>query len=95
MGRLRAHACEAGAVTAAGNAGLSSSPGPSSPVRSLGLWWVRRDMRLDDNEALTSAVRHADATLAVHILDPRDLLPRRPRSEGGLGVPKLGPPRAK
>lgn len=52
-------------------------------------------MRLDDNEALTSAVRHADATLAVHILDPRDLLPRRPRSEGGLGVPKLGPPRAK
>ncbi|KAG2444726.1 hypothetical protein HXX76_001470 [Chlamydomonas incerta] len=52
-------------------------------------------MRLEDNEALTAAARHADATLAIHILDPRDLLPRRARSAGGLGVPKLGPPRAR
>ncbi len=73
----------------------SSVREPTSTVRSLGVWWVRRDMRLDDNEALTNAVQHSDTTLPVHVIDPRDILPRRARCEGGLGVPKLGPTRAK
>jgi deoxyribodipyrimidine photo-lyase len=34
------------------------------------LWWVRRDLRLADNQALTTALSVADAVLPVFVLDP-------------------------
>jgi deoxyribodipyrimidine photo-lyase len=35
------------------------------------IWWIRRDLRLDDNQALSSALAHADRVIPVFILDPR------------------------
>jgi len=34
------------------------------------LWWVRRDLRLTDNQALAAALAHADQVIPVFILDP-------------------------
>jgi deoxyribodipyrimidine photo-lyase len=34
------------------------------------LWWVRRDLRLADNQALAAALDHADRVLPVFVLDP-------------------------
>lgn len=34
------------------------------------IWWIRRDLRLSDNQALTEALRQADTVLPVFILDP-------------------------
>ncbi|GIL43896.1 hypothetical protein Vafri_1477 [Volvox africanus] len=66
----------------------------SIQVRSVDLWWIRRDLRTVDNEALTGACRQADALLPVYCFDPRDIQPRRAAPEG-LGVPKLGPLRCR
>jgi len=33
------------------------------------IWWVRRDLRLGDNRALTAAIEHADQVIPVFILD--------------------------
>ncbi|GIL95527.1 hypothetical protein Vretimale_1527 [Volvox reticuliferus] len=63
-------------------------------VRSVDLWWIRRDLRTVDNEALTGACRQADALLPVYCFDPRDIQPRR-AAPAGLGVPKLGPLRCR
>jgi deoxyribodipyrimidine photo-lyase len=35
------------------------------------IWWIRRDLRLSDNQALTSAMEQAEVVLPVFILDPR------------------------
>jgi deoxyribodipyrimidine photo-lyase len=34
------------------------------------IWWIRRDLRLTDNQALASALAYADQVLPVFILDP-------------------------
>jgi len=34
------------------------------------LWWIRRDLRLTDNQALAAALAHADRVLPVFVLDP-------------------------
>jgi deoxyribodipyrimidine photo-lyase len=34
------------------------------------LWWVRRDLRLTDNQALAAALEHADQVVPVFVLDP-------------------------
>jgi deoxyribodipyrimidine photo-lyase len=34
------------------------------------LWWVRRDLRLMDNQALAAALAHADQVIPVFVLDP-------------------------
>jgi deoxyribodipyrimidine photo-lyase len=34
------------------------------------LWWVRRDLRLTDNQALAAALAHADRVIPVFVLDP-------------------------
>jgi deoxyribodipyrimidine photo-lyase len=34
------------------------------------LWWVRRDLRLTDNQALAAALAHADQVVPVFVLDP-------------------------
>jgi deoxyribodipyrimidine photo-lyase len=36
----------------------------------LALWWIRRDLRLTDNPALTVALAHAQTVIPVFILDP-------------------------
>jgi deoxyribodipyrimidine photo-lyase len=35
------------------------------------IWWIRRDLRLSDNQALTEALRQADIVMPVFILDPK------------------------
>ncbi|EFJ43474.1 hypothetical protein VOLCADRAFT_119073, partial [Volvox carteri f. nagariensis] len=79
-GRAQMHKAARGAEVLAG----------TTQVKSLGLWWLRRDLRTADNEALTGACRQADAVLPVFCFDPRAVQPRREAPEG-LGVPKLGP----
>lgn len=39
-------------------------------VRSA-IWWIRRDLRLSDNQALAAALSHADVIIPVFILDPK------------------------
>jgi deoxyribodipyrimidine photo-lyase len=34
------------------------------------LWWIRRDLRLTDNQALAAALAHADGVMPVFVLDP-------------------------
>lgn len=34
------------------------------------LWWMRRDLRLTDNQALAAALAHADRVIPVFVLDP-------------------------
>lgn len=40
------------------------------------IWWIRRDFRLIDNQALSAAIRSADSVLPVFIIDPA--LEKRP-----------------
>jgi deoxyribodipyrimidine photo-lyase len=35
------------------------------------IWWIRRDLRLRDNEALTAAVTQAEFVIPVFIIEPR------------------------
>lgn len=35
------------------------------------VWWVRRDLRLSDNQALAEALRQANTVIPVFILDPK------------------------
>ncbi|GAX72844.1 hypothetical protein CEUSTIGMA_g299.t1 [Chlamydomonas eustigma] len=58
--------------------------------------WFRRDLRLADHEALLAACNPKySAMLPVYILDSSELLPRRSKEDGGIGVPKLGPHRCR
>jgi deoxyribodipyrimidine photo-lyase len=34
------------------------------------VWWIRRDLRLTDNQALTAALARADHVILVFVLDP-------------------------
>ncbi len=34
------------------------------------LWWMRRDLRLTDNQALAAALKHAEQIIPVFIFDP-------------------------
>lgn len=35
------------------------------------IWWIRRDLRLTDNQALKAALEQADQVIPVFVLDPR------------------------
>ncbi len=35
------------------------------------IWWVRRDLRLADNQALAAALGHAESVIPLFVLDPR------------------------
>ena len=37
---------------------------------SVAVWWVRRDLRLTDNQALTAALQHGGSVVPVFIVDP-------------------------
>lgn len=37
---------------------------------SRGIWWVKRDFRLEDNEALCEAIRQCDAVMPLFIIEP-------------------------
>ena len=39
----------------------------------IALWWIRRDLRLTDNQALAAAMVHADCIVPVFVLDPASL----------------------
>ena len=41
----------------------------------VAIWWIRRDLRLADNPALTAALAMADQVIPLFILDPQ---PRTP-----------------
>ena len=34
------------------------------------IWWIRRDIRLQDNQALTAAIKGADHLIPLFILEP-------------------------
>ncbi|HAJ34446.1 MAG TPA: deoxyribodipyrimidine photo-lyase [Chloroflexi bacterium] len=34
------------------------------------VWWIRRDLRLTDNQALTAALKHAERVIPLFVLDP-------------------------
>ncbi len=38
---------------------------------STAIWWIRRDLRLSDNQALMTALGHASVVVPVFILDPK------------------------
>ena len=38
---------------------------------SVAIWWIRRDLRLSDNQALTAALSQANNIIPVFILDPK------------------------
>ena len=38
---------------------------------SSAIWWVRRDLRLSDNQALAAALAAAPVVVPVYILDPQ------------------------
>jgi deoxyribodipyrimidine photo-lyase len=40
------------------------------------IWWIRRDLRLSDNQALNAALNEAEVVIPVFILDPRLLASR-------------------
>lgn len=52
------------------------------------LYWLRNDLRLHDNEALTAAAAAATTLLPVYCFDPVQLGP-----DAYLGLPRLGPHR--
>ncbi len=35
------------------------------------IWWIRRDLRLDDNQALAAAMAQAEVIVPLFILDPK------------------------
>ena len=37
---------------------------------STAIWWIRRDLRLSDNQALTAALAQADQVIPTFIIDP-------------------------
>ena len=37
---------------------------------STALWWIRRDLRLSDNQALAAALAAADQVVPIFVLDP-------------------------
>jgi deoxyribodipyrimidine photo-lyase len=38
---------------------------------STAIWWIRRDLRLSDNQALHAALAHSEVVVPIFILDPR------------------------
>jgi deoxyribodipyrimidine photo-lyase len=34
------------------------------------IWWIRRDLRLTDNQALAAALAHAEQVIPAFVLDP-------------------------
>jgi deoxyribodipyrimidine photo-lyase len=38
---------------------------------TIAIWWIRRDLRLSDNQALTEALGQAEVVIPVFILDPK------------------------
>ncbi|MFM7172034.1 MAG: deoxyribodipyrimidine photo-lyase, partial [Caldilinea sp.] len=35
------------------------------------IWWIRRDLRLDDNQALSAALQQGESVIPLFVLDPR------------------------
>src|SRR4051812_45032694 len=44
---------------------------PASIFMSISIWWLRRDLRLTDNQALSAALATGEQVLPVFILDRR------------------------
>lgn len=53
---------------------------PAMAPPGTALWWIRRDLRLGDNQALACALESAERVIPVFVLDPT-LLNGRPRAE--------------
>ena len=53
------------------------------------IWWIRRDLRLGDNQALAEAIRHADEVIPLYILDSK-LINGRKSSKKRLAFLYLG-----
>ena len=55
-------------------------PNPAPRPSSIGLVWLRRDLRCDDNTALATALRHCQQVHCVFVLD-RHILDPLPRAD--------------
>ncbi len=42
-----------------------------SSLMKTAIWWIRRDLRLSDNQALAAALHQAEVVIPVFILDPK------------------------
>jgi deoxyribodipyrimidine photo-lyase len=66
---------------------MSSQAPAGAPV----IWWIRRDLRLADNAALTAAVERGAPIIPLYILDKQDEgLGAAPRFRLGLGLAQFG-----
>ncbi|MEP1552222.1 deoxyribodipyrimidine photo-lyase, partial [Paraglaciecola sp.] len=45
------------------------STAPHTPT-NVAIWWVKRDLRLFDNEALTQALAHSKIVIPVFLQEP-------------------------
>jgi len=50
----------------------------------MNIWWVRRDLRLSDNQALTAALNNGQRVIPVYILDPHLLQQTAEKRHGFL-----------
>ncbi len=48
------------------------------------IWWIRRDLRLEDNQALQYALSNADSLIPLYILDPTLLSKEAPKRKAFL-----------
>jgi deoxyribodipyrimidine photo-lyase len=53
-------------------------------IARCGIYWFRRDLRLDDHPVLTEAARTCETLLPVYIIDPREF------GETRYGIPRVG-----
>ncbi len=70
---------------------MTTPAATARPAQHGSILWLRRDLRLADNPALTAAAAQADALLPVYCIDPREYQPRQLVGHQALGIPKTGP----
>jgi deoxyribodipyrimidine photo-lyase len=59
--------------------------GEENKVMRTAIWWIRRDLRLSDNQALAAAMSQAEVVIPVFILDPTLLTsPRASQNRNGF-----------
>jgi len=53
-------------------------------MTDISIWWIRRDIRLQDNHALISAVENSDQLIPLFILEPQLMVDAAPKRRAFL-----------
>jgi len=69
-GHLTSDTCTISSVVVAKDLDFSRKQIRENSIVRTALWWIRRDMRLTDNQALDAALSDAQHVIPVFILDP-------------------------